>query len=207
MSPELSRDDVFRIETRRLWLRWPRLADAAAIARQAGAQGITEGVKHPPLPFSDADAATAILKARQTNADGTGLTLAMAANSRPEEAIGLVSVLPGRRPVPDLSIWIGNGYWGKGLATEGAQAIIDITFGLTGLKALGAAVAPANEGARRVLKRCGFELIGTGMMDAPARGGAHPGDFYRLERATWSSLKGWRSPRVIDGRQMEAAIA
>ena len=29
MFPDLTRDDVFRLETRRLWLRWPRAADAA----------------------------------------------------------------------------------------------------------------------------------------------------------------------------------
>ena len=36
MFPELTRDDVFRLETRRLWLRWPRMADANAILRLAG---------------------------------------------------------------------------------------------------------------------------------------------------------------------------
>ena len=36
MFPDLTRDDVFRLETRRLWLRWPRLADAQAIVRLAG---------------------------------------------------------------------------------------------------------------------------------------------------------------------------
>ena len=35
MFPELTRDDVFRLETRRLWLRWPRMADANAILRLA----------------------------------------------------------------------------------------------------------------------------------------------------------------------------
>ena len=33
MFPDLARDDVFRLETARLWLRWPRAADAAAIER------------------------------------------------------------------------------------------------------------------------------------------------------------------------------
>ncbi len=28
MFPDLTRDDVFRIETKRLWLRWPRIQDA-----------------------------------------------------------------------------------------------------------------------------------------------------------------------------------
>ena len=32
MFPEITRDEVFRIETPRLWLRWPVLADAEALA-------------------------------------------------------------------------------------------------------------------------------------------------------------------------------
>ena len=28
MFPEITRDDIFRLETERLWLRWPRAADA-----------------------------------------------------------------------------------------------------------------------------------------------------------------------------------
>ena len=42
MFPELTRDDVFRLETRRLWLRWPRMADASAILRQAGEKAVAE---------------------------------------------------------------------------------------------------------------------------------------------------------------------
>ena len=33
MFPDLARDDVFLLETQRLWLRWPRILDAAAIHR------------------------------------------------------------------------------------------------------------------------------------------------------------------------------
>mgnify|MGYP001765631386 CR=1 FL=1 len=207
MFPELSRDDVFRIETRRLWLRWPRMADAAAMVRHAGTPAVAEGTKHIPLPFTAEAANAAILKARQGNADGEGLCLALTTIVRPEEAIGMVCVVPGRGLLPELGFWLGEAHWGKGFATEAAQAMIDITFGISGIKGLTASVAPVHQGARRVLKRCGFELIGSGMMDAPARGGAQPGDFYRLERTTWSSLKEWRSPRMVDTRQMEAAIA
>jgi hypothetical protein len=31
MFPDLTADDIFRIETERLWLRWPRASDALAI--------------------------------------------------------------------------------------------------------------------------------------------------------------------------------
>jgi hypothetical protein len=35
MFPDLTRDDVFRIETARLWLRWPGTVDASSFVRLA----------------------------------------------------------------------------------------------------------------------------------------------------------------------------
>jgi hypothetical protein len=42
MFPDLTRDDVFRIETKRLWLRWPRVQDAAAMQRLAGDKDVAD---------------------------------------------------------------------------------------------------------------------------------------------------------------------
>ena len=63
MFPDLLRDDVFRLETRRLWLRWPRAGDAAMIARLAGERDVAErtaNIPHPYLP----GAAVAVHKLR-----------------------------------------------------------------------------------------------------------------------------------------------
>ena len=38
MFPDLTRDDVFRIETPRLWLRWPVVADSVAICARSRAK-------------------------------------------------------------------------------------------------------------------------------------------------------------------------
>ena len=51
MFPDLTRDDVFRIETKRLWLRWPRVQDAAAIERLAGDKEVAEMTANIPHPF------------------------------------------------------------------------------------------------------------------------------------------------------------
>jgi hypothetical protein len=51
MFPDLTRDDVFRLETRSLWLRWPRIADAAAIARQAGEKAVAEMTANIPHTY------------------------------------------------------------------------------------------------------------------------------------------------------------
>ena len=78
MFPDLLRDDVFRLETRRLWLRWPRAADAALIARLAGDRELAEMTANIPHPYPPGAAAEFVLKARAANMGGTGLVLALA---------------------------------------------------------------------------------------------------------------------------------
>ena len=77
MFPDLTRDDVFRLETRRLWLRWPRLADVQAVVRLAGEKAVAEMTARIPHPYSAQDAERFVFQARQNNADGTGLQLAI----------------------------------------------------------------------------------------------------------------------------------
>ncbi len=53
MFPEITRDDVFRLETRRLWLRWPRAKDAAqhaAIVAHRDVAEMTSRIPHPLPP-------------------------------------------------------------------------------------------------------------------------------------------------------------
>lgn len=205
MFPELTRDDVFRIETARMWLRWPRMADADAIARQAGEKAVAEMTARIPSPMTVPDAVAFVLAARQGNADGEGLVLAMTPQSRPNDVIGVVSITRGEGADPVLGYWLAIDRWGQGLATEATQSIIDAAFGLSQVRALRATVVPFNGASRRVLKKCGFAHVGGGMAEAPARGGAQAVDFFRLDRSTWLSLKGWREPRFIRDEQMQMA--
>ena len=133
MFPDLTRDDVFRLETRRLWLRWPRLADGQAIAGLAGEKAVAEMTARIPHPYSAEDAERFVFHARQTNADGHGLQLAITPKGRPNAPIGMVGIGPspedGR---PHLGYWLGSPHWGEGLATEAARALIDAFFAYTG---------------------------------------------------------------------------
>lgn len=207
MFPELTRDDVFRIETSRLWLRWPVLADAAAIARQAGEKAVAEMTARIPVGMTEPEAATFVLGARSANADGAALSLVIAPKHRPQEAIGVIAVHPGRRSDPEFGYWLAVSHWGRGLATEAAQALVDIAFGLSDTTALFATVVPFNGASRRVLTKCGFAQTGGGLAEAPARGGPQAVDHFRLERSTWASLKGWREPRFIREDALQAVAS
>ena len=78
MFPDIVKDDVFRIETKRLWLRWPRLADASqpwsAIAPSGKSRDYTARMPHP---YPKGSAERFVYAAREANALGRELTLVL----------------------------------------------------------------------------------------------------------------------------------
>lgn len=56
----------------------------------------------------------------------------------------------------DLGYRFMKAYWGKGYATEAAQACLELGFGTLGLKKIIAMVLPANSGSVRVLEKLHF---------------------------------------------------
>ena len=208
MFPDLTRDDVFRLETRRLWLRWPRLADAQAIVRLAGEKAVAEMTARIPHPLTVGDVESFVLRTRAENADGTGLTLAVTPKGKPGSAIGMVGIGPSPEDgLPHLGYWLGLPDWGQGYATEAARALIDAFFAYTDGSELNSAARVVNPASRRVLEKCGFAFVGSGMMAFPARGGVFPVDRFRLDRRMWESLKAWsRTGFVPQARSEEAAI-
>lgn len=79
--------------------------------------------------------------------------------------IGCISLLRGARSyfhLPEtegeLGYWLGRPFWGRGLMTEAAGAVIRLAFDTYGLERLWGAYFRGNEASRRVLEKCGFTL-------------------------------------------------
>jgi RimJ/RimL family protein N-acetyltransferase len=191
MFPDLTRDDVFRLETRRLWLRWPRMADAQAILRQAGDKVVAETTGTVPHPYPPQAVEPFIFGSRKGNALGEHLVLAITLKARPNELIGVIGIHPREAGLPFIGYWLGKDHWGEGLATEAAQAMIDAAFSLAAAPAVEASARVINPASRRVLEKCGFRHEGSNLKSLPARGGLFPCDQFRLDRSTWMALKSW----------------
>jgi len=69
---------------------------------------------------------------------------------------------PGER---EITYWVGRSYWGRGIATGAVEAFLNVERSLP----LHARVAHDNVGSRRVLEKCGFQVVGNERGFAHAR--------------------------------------
>jgi RimJ/RimL family protein N-acetyltransferase len=186
MFPDLATDDVFRLETKRLWLRWPRVADAPAVQRYSSRWEVASMTARIPHPYPEGEAERFIFVAREANAMGRDLILAIQPIGGNREAIGMISLESRLQDRLTLGYALAPEAWGKGLATQAAAAIVEAGFALTGTVEMLASVRVENAASRRVLEKCGFEHLGTAMQGAPARGIMVRCDQFRLARAAWA---------------------
>lgn len=186
MFPDLTRDDVFMLETARLWLRWPRLGDREALLRLAGERDVAEMTAQIPHPYPSQAADRYVFQARKDNATGEALHLAVTRKGR-DELVGMVALTPAPLGEMSLGYWLGKPHWGKGLGTEAVLAAVEAGFMLTETPALIASARVLNGSSRRVLEKLGFTHTGARLAAFPARGGAMAVDQFVLERRDWAA--------------------
>src|SRR5271166_5690800 len=131
MFPDLARDDVFRLETARLWLRWPRSSDEAAIHRFCSLPEVALATARIPYPYPPGSAERFIYAAREGNASGRDLTLVMTPKRGKRDAIGTISLESRGRDRLALGFVLAPEEWGKGFAAEAASAVVKTAFELT----------------------------------------------------------------------------
>jgi RimJ/RimL family protein N-acetyltransferase len=196
MFPEITHDDVFRLETERLWLRWPRLSDAETFARLAGEPEVSSQTANIPHPYNLRDAEQFIRRTRAENESGQGLVLALAFKRQPNEPIGVIGAHGASfRGAAHLGYWLGREFWGQGLMTEAGRAFVDMIFGVSSLSEIVCDALPGNDASRRVQEKLGFLSLGEIEIDAPARGGRVRVERTRLTRGAAHTAFGARRPR------------
>jgi RimJ/RimL family protein N-acetyltransferase len=197
MFPDLARDDVFRLETPRLWLRWPRAADAGAIERYCSRREVAQHTARIPHPYPPGSAERFIFAAREGNASGRDLTLVLTPIRDMREAIGAISLEGRAQGRLTLGYALAPEAWGKGLASEAVEAMVEVGFGLTEAIAIVASTHVDNPSSRRVLEKAGFAFTGSGLEGAPARGGLVPNDRFSFARAAWSARRAARDAQPV----------
>jgi RimJ/RimL family protein N-acetyltransferase len=185
-TPTLREARACVLETERLLLRRPTLADVKAIACLANDRRIAENTRRLPHPYSQDDAIEFV----RAIAEHKRETVFLIENNF--VPIGMVGIDDGRQPdAPELGYWLGVEYWGQGFATEAARAVIDFTFEEFDVEHLLSGARVANPASRNILEKCGFQWSRVELHRFEALGSSTPVDCFRLSRGVWSSLKNW----------------
>ena len=186
-TPTLREASSCVLETERLMLRRPTLADVKAIARLANDRRIAENARRLPHPYSPDDAVAFV---RAIANDKRETVFLIENNHAP---VGMVGVDWRAPEAPELGYWLGVEHWGQGFATEAARAVIDFTFEEFEVEQLISGARVANPSSRNILEKCGLQWSGVELHRFEALGSSTPVDCFRLSRGVWASLKNWNN--------------
>jgi RimJ/RimL family protein N-acetyltransferase len=186
-TPTLREARACVLETERLALRRPTLADVKAIARLANDRRIAENTRRLPHPYSQDHAVEFV---RAMAAEQRDMAFLIENNHTP---IGMVGINWRDEAAPELGYWLGVEHWGQGFGTEAARAVIDFFFEEFDHDQLISGARVTNPASRNILEKCGFQWSGVELHRFAALGSSAPVDCFRLSRSVWSSLKNWGS--------------
>ena len=101
--------------------------------------------------------------------------------------LGLRPPGPDRLDEPELGYRLRRAAWGRGLASEGARALVDRAFRDLGARRVFAQTMAVNTASRRVMERAGLTYLRTfhPHFDDPIPGTEHGEVEYELQREDW----------------------
>lgn len=175
--------------TENLVLRAPHAEDIDAIAILADNPAIATMVSRIPHPYGRADAETFV---RTSSKRENGNCVYAITETETGKLLGCCSLeTTATGNALELGYWIGEPFWGRGIATEAVHALVDMAFRTREISHIDASCRVINPASRRVLQKSGFQFQGSGMISMLAITGSAAVEWYRLDRKTWVSLIGW----------------
>jgi RimJ/RimL family protein N-acetyltransferase len=180
------------LETERMLLRRFTESDAAPLAALYSDPRVMRFITlQPPSPAEvESKILSAYLREYRELPDGLGSFAAI--EKETGQMAGRFSLKPansyGLTGGTELGYRLHPEFWGRGLATEGARALIESGFERLHLDRVVATTMVGNVGSWRVMEKCGMRLVRTFYYpDADQMPGAEHGDVvYELTRSDWS---------------------
>ena len=165
---------IATLKTKRLTLRAMCADDIPAFVPLLDDFEVVKNLTHVPHPYTEADGRAFIARTEQKRSEGLSLNYAVLLGG--ETFIGFCTANiedengerhSGSR---ELGYWCGRPFWGRGYATEAAQAVVEHAFVVLGATALTSGVYIDNPASLRVLKKLGFRETGTAERNCVSRG-------------------------------------
>jgi RimJ/RimL family protein N-acetyltransferase len=183
-SPEPLRLNCPVIETERLLLRPPHDSDAEDIAELANNYRVASMLATMPHPYFVADARDFLTRIASTNAGDSVYAVTLAKSGQFLGICGLHED-KARFDLPFLGYWLGEGYWGKGYASEAARALVDLFFKVTDREEMMISCRIDNGRSRRIIEKCGGIPWKREDRYNRALGEMHAVEDYRVTRESW----------------------
>ena len=133
--------------------------DAASIAFVADDRRIWLQLRDLfPHPYRLADAEVYI---GRTRLEEPPRAFAIVVDGRAAGGVALHLMTDINRRSAEIGYWLGEAYWGRGIATEAVRLVTNWAFHSHGLLRVFAQPFADNLGSRRVLEKAGYQLEGT----------------------------------------------
>ncbi len=161
--------DPGELFTRRLHLRCPVEADASAIIAIAGDWDVARRLGRMPHPYSHED--FRFFMERVVPSEPTWAIVLRQTN----ELVGVIGLNPhGDNRSAELGYYVGRPHWGRGFATEAAEAVVRLGLVERGYAKLTSRYHADNPASGRVLARLGFKPVGRSNQPCLADGTVKP---------------------------------
>ena len=182
---------VRHLLTARLFLRPPERGDSDSIAKLHGDPAVMRFIDLGKPVAADVVLNHDMGWLLDDYGDGIGYWIAIDRST--ETKVGWFGLRPSAHSPLDVELGyrLHPEFWGRGLATEAASALVEYAFDSTGIQRVFATTMVFNVGSRKVMEKAGLRHVRTWLYDGPDPiPGAELGD---VEHALTSDQ--WRSHR------------
>jgi RimJ/RimL family protein N-acetyltransferase len=181
-------NDFPLLTTPRLRLRAFAEADIAGLISLAGNYEVAKNTLNIPHPYTEADAHHWLQLTRQGHAQDTAYAFALELRTTGEFIGGIGLTLALRFDRAEAGYWLGQPYWGQGLATEALAAVLQFGFNELKLNKIYATHIASNPASGRVMLKNG--LVKEGELAQHTKRDGHYHDLwqYRLTRQEYARL-------------------
>jgi ribosomal-protein-alanine N-acetyltransferase len=161
--------------------RW-RTRDAVSVVRYANNYNVSRYLRDRfPFPYTMAHARAFLAGAVGEEEGETKFAIEVDG-----EAVGGIGVIPGadiERFSAEIGYWLGEPFWGRGIATEAVRAVSQYAFESFDLCRLEAGVFEWNPASMRVLEKAGYSREGRTRLSVTKDGRTGDHVLYGLVRA------------------------
>jgi 8-oxo-dGTP diphosphatase len=180
-------------QTERLTLRALEKTDLARMVEMLSPWDVVRWLTVVPFPYTMHHAEEFYKELQPSYASGMPQFFAVEFKSD-NMLIGGVGLHPPRGVAftegeVEIGYFLDIHFWGRGLTSEAARAVVDLSFGRPATRAISASTEPKNQASQNVLRTIGLQNRGITARDYPALRGDDQIVKWLLMREEWAAAK------------------